>query len=40
MNKGKLSQEEKTLLDAAESGEYESMLISGGITNQITQERT
>jgi len=26
MNKGKLSQEEKTLLDAVESGEYESML--------------
>lgn len=26
MNKGKLSQEEKTLLDAVESGEYESTL--------------
>ncbi|SDW77815.1 hypothetical protein SAMN05216309_11222 [Nitrosomonas europaea] len=34
MNKGKLSQEEKTLLDAVESGEYESY------ANQITQERT
>lgn len=34
MNKEKLSQEEKTLLDTVESGEYESY------ANHITQKRT